>query len=147
MSKIPHDPTHNFFMMQDIDLPNYRELVEMVHQATNIDDKANDKFVLRIMKRVTDAAYALLQMSNGYDGKDTGEISYNWLPVKFYKAVAKDNGDYDYYDGFKIAVSCEQAKNHIEIFFSLQASAYKYGVFERHELGGWQSRVSLNPAE
>jgi hypothetical protein len=142
--RVPYDPTDNFFMMQDIDLPNLRELTEMVHQATLLDEHANDKFAIRIMKRVTDAAYALLQLTNGFDGKDTGEVRYNWLPVKFYKAVAKDNGDYDYYDGFKITVSCPGVMNAIEIFFSLQASAYKYGVFERHELGGWQSRMKEN---
>ena len=34
MSKTSYDPTNNFFMMQDIDLPNFREVVEMIHCAT-----------------------------------------------------------------------------------------------------------------
>ncbi|BDD79689.1 hypothetical protein [Burkholderia phage FLC9] len=141
MSKITHDPTHNFFMLQDIYLPNYRELTEMVHQATTIDGEANDSFVLRIMKRVNDAAYSLLQLTNGCDGKDDGKLRYHWLPVKLYMAVAKENGDYDYYDGFKIGISCSGVTNTIEIFFVLRASGYKYGVFERHQLGGWQMRM------
>ena len=98
------------------------------------------------MKRVTDAAYALLQLTNGFDGKDTGKLSYNWLPVKFYMAVGTESGGLDYYDGFKITISCHGVRNEIEIFFALSASAYKYGVFERHQLGGWESRLPLEQA-
>lgn len=144
MNKISYDPTYNFFMMQDIELPNYRELVEMVNCATKIDEKANDSLVLRVMKRVTDAAYTLLQLTNGFDGKDSGKICYHWLPVKFYMALTTDQGDHEHYDGFKITVSTPDVAKEIEIFFARSASPYKYGVFERHQLGGWSNRI---PAE
>lgn len=131
------DMTNNFFLMQDLDITIPHEISELVWAVCY-----NEALHTRIMHRVINAAYVMGQLTDGFDGVTGGPVQYNWLPVRFYMALATESGARDEYDGFKITITCPGVRGGVEIFFSLQAAAYKNGVFDRHQLGGWSSRIS-----
>lgn len=145
MNSIPHNPTHNFFMMQDIDLRELRELIELVHQVC----KPDERLITRIMKRVLDISHTFLNMGVGFDGNQQSEVWYNWHPVKFYLALER-SGKYEEYDGFRIEIHGNIDTpfgsgdgNVVAIFFTTepQAAKFQIGVFDQSQLGGYRSRL------
>jgi hypothetical protein len=133
------DMTNNFFLMQDLDLALFHEVSELVWAATY--DAA---LHVRIMKRITDAAHSLDELTNGFDGVSGGEISYNWLPVCFYMAITR-GGKVDEYNGFRVTVSCTGVHSAIEIFFAKEGTYGQTAVWGRSELGGWTNRLPKTP--
>lgn len=136
------DMTNNFFLMQDLDIVLFHEISELVWAACY-----DDALHVRVMKRITEAAFAFQDVTSFYDGQNGSAVKYNWMPVRFYMALTR-GGKVDEYDGFKITVVCEDVglTKGVEIFFSKQAfDSYQYGVYGRAELGGWASRVPATP--
>jgi hypothetical protein len=135
------DNTNNFFLMQDLDLDLYHEVSELVWAATY--DAA---LHVRVMKRITDAAYAFNEITSRYDGVPGRAISYNWLPVRFYMAITR-GGEVDEYDGFRVSVSCDGITETVEIFFAKEGTYGQTGVWGTSELGGYSNRIPHDQQE
>jgi hypothetical protein len=128
------DTSTQEYLLKEYDLSTLLEVCQLVSHAC-----VEPTLTARVMKRVTDALFVLLELTSENDGTYKGVIKFSWCPVSYYMAITR-GGKEDWYHGYKLEIICTGVRQAYEIFFAREDTYGQHGVHGPAELGGWTLR-------